>query len=129
MWNLNDSTTSLLPNIYIFFLEQNDCTPPKCDELSEYTDSAHTELGDLSSRYMNCSNVYDRCGHDTRQLHPSCTARRRTANLPSFHFCRYLFSHVWRERERNALFNDALNTFYLRLYGVRHMVKDHSDSE
>ena len=27
------------------------------------------------------------------------------------------------------LFNDALNTFYLRLYGVRHMVKDHSDSE
>ena len=24
----------------------------------------------------------------------------------------------------NVLFNDALNTFYLRLYGVRHMVKD-----
>ena len=24
-----------------------------------------------------------------------------------------------RERERNVLFNDALNTFYLRLYGVR----------
>ena len=24
---------------------------------------------------------------------------------------------------------NALNTFYLRLYGVRHMVKDHSDSE
>ena len=34
-----------------------------------------------------------------------------------------------RERERNVLFNDALNTFYLRLYDVRHMVKDHSDSE
>ena len=34
-----------------------------------------------------------------------------------------------RERERSGLFNDALNTFYLRLYGVRHMVKDHSDSE
>ena len=33
------------------------------------------------------------------------------------------------ERERNVLFNDALNTFYLRLYDVRHMVKDHSDSE
>ena len=29
----------------------------------------------------------------------------------------------------NVLFNDTLNTFYLRLYGVRHMVKDHSDSE
>ena len=34
-----------------------------------------------------------------------------------------------RKKERNVLFNDALNTFYLRLYGVRHMVKDHSDSE
>ena len=33
------------------------------------------------------------------------------------------------DRDRNVLFNDALNTFYLRLYGIRHMVKDHSDSE
>ena len=32
-------------------------------------------------------------------------------------------------KEGNVLFNDALNIFYLRLYGVRHMVKDHSDSE
>ena len=32
-------------------------------------------------------------------------------------------------KERNVLFNDAVNTFYLRLYGVTHMVKDHSDSE
>ena len=32
-------------------------------------------------------------------------------------------------KEGNVLFNDALNTFYLRSYGVRHMVKDHSDSE
>ena len=32
-------------------------------------------------------------------------------------------------KEGIFLFNDALNTFYLRLYGVRHMVKDHSDSE
>ena len=34
-----------------------------------------------------------------------------------------------RERENFFIFNDALNTFHLRLYGVRHMVKDHSDSE
>ena len=41
------------------------------------------------------------------------------------------YSHFeWEgKRERNVLFNDTLNTFYLRLYGVRHMVKDHSDSE
>ena len=49
----------------------------------------------------------------------------------------YMASDIWlwtilivrNERERNVLFNDALNTFYLRLYGVRHMVKDHSESE
>ena len=29
-------------------------------------------------------------------------------------------------KEGNVLFNDELNTFYLRLYGVTHMVKDHS---
>ena len=34
-----------------------------------------------------------------------------------------------KRKEGNVLFNDALNTFYLRLYGFRHMVKDHSDSE
>ena len=32
-------------------------------------------------------------------------------------------------KEGNILFNDALNTFCLRLYGVGHMVNDHSDSE
>ena len=32
-------------------------------------------------------------------------------------------------RKENVLFNDALNTFYLRSYSVRHMAKDHSDSE
>ena len=33
------------------------------------------------------------------------------------------------KKEGNVLFNDALNTFYLWLYGVEHKVKDHSDSE
>ena len=32
-------------------------------------------------------------------------------------------------KEGNILFNDALNTFCVWLYGVGHMVKDHSDSE
>ena len=42
-----------------------------------------------------------------------------------------MFSDVNIEgrKEENVLFNDALNTYYLRLYGVTHMVKDHSDSE
>ena len=39
-------------------------------------------------------------------------------------------THSIHRKEGNVLFNDALNTFfYLRLYGVGHMVKDHSDSE
>ena len=46
----------------------------------------------------------------------------------SQHFC-LINPRMKRTKEGNVLFNDALNTFYLRLYGVRHMVKDHSDSE
>ena len=32
-------------------------------------------------------------------------------------------------KERNILFTDTLNIFYLLLYGIGHIVKDHSDSE
>ena len=32
-------------------------------------------------------------------------------------------------KEGNALFNDTFNTFYLQLYVIGHMVKDHSNSE
>ena len=57
----------------------------------------------------------------------------------------FVFTYVWisenivnygnvtniilERKEGNVLFNDALNTFCLRLYGVGHIVKDHSDSE
>ena len=32
-------------------------------------------------------------------------------------------------KEGNVLFNEALNRFYLRLYGVEHTVMNHSDKE
>ena len=32
-------------------------------------------------------------------------------------------------KDRNVLFNDTLNTFYLQLYGFEHMVEDHSARE
>ena len=46
-------------------------------------------------------------------------------NLKHFSFVR--FSQVMIGRK--LLFNDTLNTFYLRLYGVGLLVKDHSDNE
>ena len=42
---------------------------------------------------------------------------------------KFKFAVLLTSNEGNVLFNDALSTFYLRLYGVGHMVKDHSDSE
>ena len=46
----------------------------------------------------------------------------------------YTVSGIWsrplrrdRKEGRNVLFNDTLNTFYLQLYDVEHMVKNHSD--
>ena len=38
-----------------------------------------------------------------------------------------VYAGEYRRKDGSVLFNDALNTFYLRLYGVRHMVKDHSN--
>ena len=55
--------------------------------------------------------------------------------FPLVNILRYFLFHpmlqmtVVTRKEGNVLFIDALNTFYLQLYGVRHMVKDHSDSE
>ena len=40
-----------------------------------------------------------------------------------------MLQNYCRRKEGNVLFNDALNTFYLRLYGIGHMVEDHSDSD
>ena len=34
----------------------------------------------------------------------------------------YMRQVYGKRKEGNILFNDVLNTFYLRLYGVRHMV-------
>ena len=38
----------------------------------------------------------------------------------------YNNSYSTELKEGNLLFNDALNTFYLWLYGIGHVVKDHS---
>ena len=45
--------------------------------------------------------------------------------MHSIHFITYLVILISAIRKGNVLFNDTLNTFYLRLCGVRHMVKDH----
>ena len=76
-------------------------------------------LGGYHGADVGCSNVPDI--HDG-EIQPRY-GWHRPLQQPLHHL------HKNRERERNVLFNDALNTFHLRLYGVRHMVKDHSDSE
>ena len=48
----------LFLQIYPSLFGQDDWTRPKCGELSEYTDSAHNEVEDLST-CMNGSDVYD----------------------------------------------------------------------
>ena len=76
----------------------------------------------MASLKFGCSN---------RHTATSWISERNTRQVNKFIDLRKIYASdkSERERERNFLFNDALNTFYLRLYGVRHMVKDHSDSE
>ena len=41
------------------------------------------------------------------------------------HSTHFIYSYMASDRkEGNVLFNDALNTFYLRLYGIRHIVTE-----
>ena len=54
--------------IYPSLFGPDDCTPSKCGEMSEYTDSTHTEVEDPSSRCMNVSD--------------ECSACKRIASLP-----------------------------------------------
>ena len=48
----------------------------------------------------------------------------------TMHSTHFIYGYMASDmvKEGNVLFNNTLNTFYLWLYGVRHMVKDHSDS-
>ena len=52
-------------------------------------------------------------------MHISLTANTKLTHCP----------RRMERKEGNVLFNDAFNTFYLRLYGIAYIVKDHSDSE
>ena len=39
------------------------------------------------------------------------------------------YTIMLRRKEGNVLFNDPVDTFYLRLYGIAHVANDQSDSE
>ena len=43
--------------------------------------------------------------------------------------CELLARMAVKMKEANVLFNGTLNTFYIRIYGVGHMVKDHRNSQ
>ena len=63
-------------------------------------------------------------------LHPMSYQGVKEMFCLMMHSLYFIYCYIASGRkEGNVLFNDALNTFYLRLYGFRHMVKDHSDSE
>ena len=46
--------------------------------------------------------------------------------MVSINFMFSVYCYEQGRKEENILFNDALNTFYLRLHGVTHMVNDQS---
>ena len=52
------------------------------NKLAIHTNDCTPKSKDLSSRCMNESNVIDQCEHKLRQLYLSCSACRRTSNLP-----------------------------------------------
>ena len=61
-------------------------------------------------------------------FHSKCFHMTLTNQIPPVRFFTYVMSEGKKDEE-NVLVNDTLNTFYLRLYVVEHMIKIHLDSE
>ena len=75
-----------------------------------------------------CERVYITCVTRTLcvcvRVYITCVTRTLCVCVRVYTMCLYVYG-----RKEMFLFNDALKTFYLRLYGVGHMVKDHSENE
>ena len=71
--------------------------------------------------------VHQKIHHHRRRLHH----HHHFLALLLFYWVTSLLSWQILELKNKEmfLFNNALNPFYLRFYGVGHMVMDHSDSE
>ena len=52
-----------------------------------------------------------------------------TATLFCFHYFVKFLAIFEERRKGNVLFNHAVSTFYLQLYVVGHMIKDHTDND
>ena len=61
-------------------------------------------------------------------MHASSVLMAETKTVVVYSHYNHILISV-KYKGNNFLFNNALNTFYLWLYGVGYMVKDHSDSE
>ena len=87
------------------------------------THSTHFIYGYMEGR----KEMFYLTTHSTHFIYSYMEGRKEMLYLKthSTHFILRLYGR----KEGNVLFNNALNTFHLRSYGVRHMVKDHSDSE
>ena len=83
-------------------------------------------IGNLRVRFRTTGSTNDL----PRRGRPRVTTRGQHRLLPLLLLLTHLGFIITQSRKKGSvLFNDALITFYLRLYGVRHMVKDHSNSE
>ena len=67
-----------------------------------------------------------RLGCSLRKIHILLDLKSKCTQPFTQHFYKHL--NVIGREKGSVLFNDALKTFYLRFYGVRHMVKIHFDS-
>ena len=95
------------------FLEQFDAWGRRVDLL--VTSPAWQTLHDISAEEGLIAIAYERKFAEWRYY-----SRTKTKN--------FIQTDTFKEgrKEEFFLFNDALNTFYLRLYDITHMVKDHS---
>ena len=85
--------------------------------------------GGVGAQTYHCLPPIKKVGGKFYFIHRIAIPLSAAENQRRYRGCREKRRNRRGRKEGHVLFNDALSTFYLRLYGVRHMVKDHSDSE
>ena len=94
-------------------------------------DVHHTDYKRRISQYILLNGQDDCNGVVINKLHAvqlllgdwqtSCRRCRKEGNVLFNHALNTFYLRLYGRKEGNVLFNDALNTFYLRLYGRKEM--------
>ena len=84
------------------------------------THSTHCIYGYMEGR----KEMFYLTMHSTHCIYGYMEVGKKEMFYLTTHSTHCIYGYMEGRKEGNVLFNDALNTLYLQLYGIRHMIKE-----